>query len=90
MANILDYMDWRGDLSFSESPFNEVDNLIFCLLSYVDLDGLVPSDPMQGRITIHRAAAEYFLTHGDILPERPLGLIVPADILTLFRRMARC
>ena len=28
MANLLDYLDWRGDLILRQSPFNEVDNLI--------------------------------------------------------------
>lgn len=28
MGNIMDYISWRGDLSFAQSPFNEVDNLI--------------------------------------------------------------
>ena len=28
MANILEYLDWRGDLTLLERPFNEVDNLI--------------------------------------------------------------
>ena len=27
MANILDYLDWRGDLTLAQSPLNEVDNL---------------------------------------------------------------
>ena len=31
--NIMDYLDWRGDLSFEASPFNEVDNLILSVLS---------------------------------------------------------
>ena len=25
MANMLDYLDWRGDLSMTKDPFNEVD-----------------------------------------------------------------
>ena len=25
MASILDYLDWRGDITFAERPFNEVD-----------------------------------------------------------------
>ena len=29
MGNILDYLDWRGDLTFEQSPFNEVDNVFF-------------------------------------------------------------
>ena len=28
MANIMDYLDWRGDLPLTVSPFNEVDGLI--------------------------------------------------------------
>lgn len=89
MPNVFDYLEWRGDLTFEETPVNEVDNLIFCLLSYVDLDDIVPDDPSRGRVTVRRAAAEYFFTHDD-RNDRPLGLIVPADILTLFRRMAHC
>ena len=28
MANINDYLQWRGDLTFVERPFNDVDNVI--------------------------------------------------------------
>ena len=87
MPNLFDYLEWRGDLTFDESPVGEVDNLIFCLLAYVNLDGIVPSDSAKGRVILHQAAAEYFFTHHDYV-DRPLGLIVPSDILTLFRRMA--
>ena len=41
MANMMDYIDWRGDLDFSAVPLNEVDNLILCALSYVDFDGII-------------------------------------------------
>ena len=90
MPNIFDYLEWRGDLTLDQAPLNEVDNLIFCLLSYVDLDGIVPGDGAKGCIPLRQAAAEYFFAHGDTLSDRPLGLIVPADILTLFRRMGKC
>ena len=39
--NILDYLDWRGDIKFEERAFNEVDNLIFSTLAYVDMEGLI-------------------------------------------------
>ena len=42
--NVIDYVVWRGDLSFSASPFNEVDNLIFSILSYLDLGDIVTED----------------------------------------------
>ena len=35
--NILDYVDFRGDILFSERGLNEVDNLIFSELSYLEL-----------------------------------------------------
>ncbi len=41
MGSILDYIDWRGDILFSERSFNEVDNLIFSELAYVNMDGLM-------------------------------------------------
>ena len=28
MANIFDYLDWRGDITFKKSKFNEIDNII--------------------------------------------------------------
>ena len=48
MANILDYLDWRGDLTLAQDPFNEVDNLILAELSFVDFGGIVPG-PGEGR-----------------------------------------
>ena len=50
MSNILDYVKWRGDLSFQASPFNEVDNLIISMLSYIHFDGVVEpnfNNPMK-------------------------------------------
>ena len=42
--NIVDYVDFRGDITFKERPFNEVDNLIFSELSYVEMDDFISSD----------------------------------------------
>ena len=35
MSNIIDYLKWRGDISFDTDPFNEIDNLILARLSYL-------------------------------------------------------
>ena len=40
MANILDYLDWRGDVPFSVDPFNDVDNLILSEIAYTDFEGI--------------------------------------------------
>ena len=86
MPNLNDYIAWRGDLSLSASPLCEVDNLIFSLISYIDWDGIVPP-PGRGRVTLREAAKEYFFTH-DPEEKHPLGLIIPAEIVTLMRAMA--
>lgn len=35
MANMIDYLVWRGDIPFSCSPFNDVDNLILASFAYL-------------------------------------------------------
>ena len=37
---LLDYLAWRNDVPLSVSPFNEVDNVIFSYLSYIDFRDL--------------------------------------------------
>lgn len=39
MANLMNYLDWRGDLPMTVVPFCGVDALILAALSYVDYDG---------------------------------------------------
>lgn len=38
---IFDYLDWRGDLSFDKSPFNDIDAAILSRFSYEPFDGIV-------------------------------------------------
>ena len=37
---LLDYLQWRNDVPLSVFPFNEVDNVIFSYLSYIDFRDL--------------------------------------------------
>ena len=59
MANIFDYIWWRGDLDFISSPYNPADNIIFSQLSYLALDGIVPGPDSKDRISISHAAKIY-------------------------------
>ena len=65
MANMMDYLLWRGDLSFKQAEFNEVDNLIFSELVYVDFDGIVPSLNEDKSITLKEASKIFFEHHTD-------------------------
>lgn len=40
MADFFDYLTWSGDLSFSQAPFNEVDNIILAELAYGDFGNI--------------------------------------------------
>ncbi|MCL2804698.1 MAG: DUF2974 domain-containing protein [Treponema sp.] len=55
MANLFDYLNWRGDLDFKASPLNPVDNIIFSQLSYLTLDGIVPGFEDKEGISIELA-----------------------------------
>ena len=44
MADLFDYLTWRGDLDFSEAAFNEVDCLLLCQITYLNYLSLVPHD----------------------------------------------
>ena len=65
MANIMDYLDWRGDLSFEAAEFNEVDNLILAQLVYVDFTGIVPEPGCGEGITLKEVSARFFQTHEE-------------------------
>ncbi|MFT8394467.1 Mbeg1-like protein [Propionibacterium sp.] len=62
MANIRDYLHWRGDLTLAERPFNIVDNVVLSALAYIELDGAVPA-PGCGVISVRQAAA-WLASHG--------------------------
>lgn len=78
MANILDYIRWRGDLSFRLSPPNEVDALIFSTLSYISFRGRAAEKP-EIPISLMDAAKEYF-SHPD-----PSGYVRTPNDLELLK-----
>lgn len=58
MKNIFNYIKQYGNKKFLEEPFNDVDNLVFASLSYVDFD----IDKVNN-LTIEEIANNYFLSH---------------------------
>ena len=65
MSNVSDYLKWRGDLDFSQAPFNDVDNLILAQIAYVDFTDIVPAPGSIETITIAEAADTFFDTHDE-------------------------
>lgn len=59
MANIIDYLAWRGDLSLDRSPFNAVDALILSTLAYLPLDGIAQAELDENSPTLGDIAAAF-------------------------------
>lgn len=45
MADLFDYIYWRGDLTFEQSDFNQVDGMIFARLTYVPFERIIGDLP---------------------------------------------
>ena len=86
MANILDYLDWRGDLTLSVSPFNEVDALLLAELSFIGFEGVVPPPELGNGLRLRDAAQTYFARRKN--RKIDMGLFVPNDIPVMLRAMA--
>lgn len=65
MGNIVDYIKWRGDLSFDKSEFNEVDNLVLSQISYVNFEKIVPGVESKKKITLKEACDKFFAMNDE-------------------------
>ncbi len=83
-ATVFDYLKWRGDLTFAQDGFNEVDNLILCIISYINfkkISRLWSTDPAEAMLM------------GDVCPlltqeDEQLGLS-EEDYIPLMRAAAK-
>ena len=61
VADVYDYLKWRGDVPLVADPFGEVDAMILSMLAYVRLDGIVKDDGEEK--TLREVSEEYFSVH---------------------------
>lgn len=82
MAQISDYLDWRGDVTMDFSPFNEVDNFIISKIGTPDFTGIIPSNSRA--VTLTDAVNKYKAMYGD--NGKYLGALASPNIgETIFR-----
>ena len=75
MGTLFDYLKWRGDISFTQLGINQVDNLIFSELSYLNFKDIAGYD-YNKRISLKEASDCYFAMQP--VKKIPRG-ILPAD-----------
>lgn len=87
MGNVFDYLDWRGDLKFSEVGLCEVDSLILSMISYVNFEGIVPTREEGESVTLLEAMKKFTrMNRGKM---KYLGKIISPDIINLTIRAAK-
>lgn len=79
MANIIDYLTWRGDILFSQVPLNEIDSLILSRISYFPFDNLFQGEE---QITIEKAYKRF--------KKEKDKTVLQVDDLDLFPKLASC
>jgi len=79
LSNISDYLDWRSDVTFDVDPFNEIDNLILCQLSYINWEGILPDYDSGKTMSIEACCKKYFKTYSeeDIMARNAMTKMVP-------------
>lgn len=81
MANIEDYLKWRGDLRFSQDEFNEVDSLILTQLCYLDLKGIIPAWNEKASISMAKLIEKYWLKNIPAEIENDICIIKNPSLL---------
>ena len=86
MANLLDYVRWRGDIPFSAMPLNEVDALIFSELCYAPYEQVITEEMLCSGMTISTLCEKFFNKN----TKKSIGAILPTDqILGLFKAISQ-
>ncbi len=89
MSTLFDYILWRGDLTFENDKFNEIDNMILNMILYVDLGSVLKESEKRSPITLREIADRYYSVEEN--SEKSLGLIMPSSkIHRLFREASEC
>lgn len=68
MNNVLDYIKWRGDLSFAQDPFNAIDSAIFSNLVYICFPRELVAD---GTLTMRQVCEAMQQRKNDTQPLHP-------------------
>ncbi len=84
MSNLLDYVDWRGDLSFGNATLCPIDALILSMLTYLDFSDIVPADVRGEPVRLSDVSKKY-LARPAVPKRKVLGV---EECETLLHKLA--
>ena len=82
MGNILNYIDWRGDITLKNDGFCDVDNLILSVLSHVNFNEFLAD---KNKETTIKDAYEAFLNSKSSIPSNRTS---SGNVTEVFKKMA--
>ncbi len=75
MRNLFYYLKQYGNLSFKENPFNEVDSLILCQISYLNLENYLSQDDEMNLVEILNEKNYEILIKETFSPKKNIKLM---------------
>ena len=84
LKNIYQYLKWRGDLTFEQDKFNEVDSFILTQLIYYSFLGIVDKE----KVLLKDALKKFYEINNS--RKFKLGLIIPNHIADLGKTIIKC
>lgn len=81
---LFEYVEKYGDKSFKELKFNEIDNVILSLVSYIDFTDIVSKS--RNKIVLKEASQKYFQKHSEEEEKRNIFSIRSA--IKLFKKIS--
>lgn len=86
MGYILDYLNWRGDLSFDVDKVNEIDMVSLSFVPLLDLEGIAPGKRSKETITLKELMVKY--NDPKYNKSRDIGLLIPYEYLIMLTRLS--
>ncbi len=80
MHSIFDYLYWRGDLGFDESPLNEVDSLILARFSYMPMEMIWLQNLSKEKVLPLKEVASLIISKMKEIPEEKRVFLNKQDI----------
>ena len=85
--SLFDYVIWRGDLTFDQVPFNELDSAILSMFAYLDFGDLDISQAGKS-LSLKEAANRFFAAESRYdAPDN--AMLIPQHCLYMFEQAAK-
>ncbi len=88
MADLSEYLIWRGDITFEQIPLNVVDSLLLSQLSYLDLRGIIGKNEKRQEGTLAEVSKRYWELHTEEELEKHVSFALRTAGV-LLRKMAQ-